>query len=107
VPVDLELPIFRVVQEALNNSAQHAAASLAWVRLDTTNGDTVRLTIRDNGQGFDVATLAAAGRSGHFGLKQMRERIEKAGGQLTVLSQPGQGTEIRIWLPLAEAKASN
>ena len=106
VPVDLELPIFRVVQEALNNVAQHAEASLAWVHLDTSNGDTAHLAIRDNGQGFDVATLAGAGRSGHFGLKQMRERIEKAGGELTVFSQPGQGTQIQIWLPLAETKAS-
>jgi signal transduction histidine kinase len=106
VPLDLELPIFRAVQEALTNIAQHAAASLAWVRLDTRSGDRMYLTIRDNGQGFDLATLATAGRSGHVGLKQMRERIEKAGGELSVISQPGQGTQIQVWLPLAEAKAS-
>ncbi|MBK9715100.1 MAG: GAF domain-containing protein [Kouleothrix sp.] len=104
-PIDLELPLFRATQEALNNIAQHAEASLAWVRLDTSSGDAAHLTIRDNGQGFDVATLAAAGRSGHFGLKQMHERIEKAGGTLTVFSQPGQGTQLQIWLPLAERSA--
>ena len=95
LPADLELPLFRVVQEALNNVARHAEASLAWVRLET-NGDAVRLTIRDNGRGFDVAKLAGAGRSGHMGLMQMRERIEQAGGELHVTSGPGQGTDIRV-----------
>lgn len=106
VPLDLELPVFRVVQEALTNIARHAAASLAWVQLDTSSGDTLRLSIRDNGQGFEMATLAGAGRSGHVGLKQMHERIEQAGGALRLLSRPGQGTQIQIELPLAPAQAA-
>ncbi len=100
LPVALELPLFRVIQEALNNVAQHAGASLAWVRLEAAE-DGITLTIRDNGRGLDVASLAGAGRSGHLGLIQMRERIEQAGGQLTVASQPDKGTEIRVDLPLA------
>jgi PAS domain S-box-containing protein len=99
LPADLELPLFRVVQEALNNVAQHAEAGLAWVRLQASE-DTINLTIRDNGRGFDVASLSGAGRSGHLGLIQMRERIKQAGGQLTVASQPDKGTEIRVDLPL-------
>jgi PAS domain S-box-containing protein len=99
LPVDLELPLFRVVQEALNNVIQHAGASLAWVRLD--GGGAIHLTIRDNGRGFDVANLSRAGRSGHLGLIQMRERIEQAGGQLTVASEPGRGTQIQVRAPLA------
>jgi PAS domain S-box-containing protein len=94
LPAGLELPLFRVVQEALNNVAQHAGASLAWVRLVATE-DGVTVTIRDNGRGFDVTGLSRAGRSGHLGLLQMRERIEQAGGQLVVISQPDKGTEIR------------
>jgi PAS domain S-box-containing protein len=100
VPASLELPLFRVVQEALNNVVQHAEASLAWVRLEATE-DAVTLTIRDNGRGFDVTMLSGGGRSGHLGLIQMRERIEQAGGQLTVASEPGRGTQIQVRLPLA------
>jgi PAS domain S-box-containing protein len=99
LPADLELPLFRVVQEALNNVAQHAEASLAWVRLEAGE-DAIRLTIRDNGRGFDVASLAGAGRSGHVGLIQMRERIEKNGGLLTVTSQIVTGTSLLANLPL-------
>jgi signal transduction histidine kinase len=96
LPRSLELPLFRVVQESLNNVAQHANASQAAVRLEIVDKERIKLTIRDNGQGFDVAILDRIGRTGHLGLKQMRERIEKAGGEFQVLSSPGEGTEIRV-----------
>jgi signal transduction histidine kinase len=100
LPVDLELPLFRVVQEALNNIARHARASLVWLCLASADDRTLSLTIRDNGRGFDVATLPKVGRHGHLGLMQMRERVEAVGGELTVASQPGKGTEIQASLPL-------
>jgi PAS domain S-box-containing protein len=100
VPAELDLPIFRVVQEALNNIARHAGASLVWLCLASADDRTLSLTIRDNGQGFDVATLPKVGRQGHLGLMQMRERVEAVGGELTVASQPGKGTEIQASLPL-------
>lgn len=93
LPADLELPLFRVIQEGLNNIAQHARASLAWVELAVSGDRDVTLTVRDNGLGFDVAAVAGNGR---LGLLQMRERVETAGGHLTLTSWPGQGTEIQI-----------
>jgi PAS domain S-box-containing protein len=99
----LEVRLFHIVQEALNNIAKHSLASLAWVELDLTDDKTATLTIRDNGQGFDPAVLPAVIRTGHLGLKQMRERVERVGGTLLVESQPGQGTLIRAILPLEES----
>jgi signal transduction histidine kinase len=96
LPADLELPLFRVIQEGLNNITQHARASLAWVELAVSGDRGVTLTVRDNGRGFDVAAVAGNGR---LGLLQMRERVETAGGHLTVASQPGQGTKIQVRLP--------
>jgi PAS domain S-box-containing protein len=91
---DHELLLFRVIQEALNNIVQHAQASLAWVNLTLASDQAITLTIRDNGQGFDVASLNRSGRSGHLGLLQMRERTEQAGGHFMMTSQPGEGTAI-------------
>jgi PAS domain S-box-containing protein len=102
LPAALELRLFRIVQEALNNISKHSLASLAWIDLDLTDDQNVTLTIRDNGQGFDPVDLEAAVRAGHLGLKQMRERVESAGGTLLVESQPGQGTLVRAILPLEE-----
>lgn len=96
---DHELLLFRVIQEALNNIAQHAQASLAWVSLAMAADQAITLTIRDNGQGFDVANLNLYGRSGHLGLLQMRERIERAGGHFAVTSWLREGTTIQIKLP--------
>jgi len=100
LPSRLELPLFRVVQEALHNVGKHAQASLVWLAMDLTHDKAIRLTIRDNGQGFDPASLEGAARTGHVGLKQMRERVEQAQGALEVVSRHGQGTEVRVDLPL-------
>jgi PAS domain S-box-containing protein len=100
LPPALELPLFRIVQEALSNVGKHAQASLVWISLDLTEDEVVRLTVRDNGLGFDPDSLEETVHGGHLGLKHMRERVEKAGGTLVVDSQPGQGTEVRVVLPL-------
>ncbi|MCA9979589.1 MAG: GAF domain-containing protein [Anaerolineales bacterium] len=97
IPVDHELLLFRVVQEGLNNIAQHAQASLAWVVLGEAEGGGLVLTVRDNGRGFDAKT-AEMPHNGHLGLIQMRERVAQAGGLLNITSQVGQGTEIRAML---------
>ncbi len=100
LPSKLELPLFRVVQEALHNVGKHAQASLVWLAMDLTHGKSIRLSVRDNGLGFDPASLEGKVRVGHLGLKQMRERVEAAQGTLEINSQPGQGTEVRVVLPL-------
>jgi len=100
LPSKLELPLFRVAQEALHNVGKHAQASLIWLAVDLRRDNEIRLAIRDNGQGFDPASLEGAVRGGHLGLKQMRERVEAAQGTLEIKSQPGQGTQVQVVLPL-------
>lgn len=94
---DVEAVAFRVVQEALTNVAKHAAASRVEVVIGQAD-EGLQLVVRDNGRGFDPGALPDA--PGHVGLRQMRERLAALRGQLTILSQPGAGTELRAWIPL-------
>ncbi len=99
LPTAYELPLFRIIQEGLNNVGQHARASSVLVRLivDPAGGSTV--LVRDNGRGFDPGQLGPVDQAGHFGLRQMRERILDLGGTLDIHSAPGQGTDLVITLP--------
>ena len=100
----LEAICFRIVQEALTNAAKHAQATTIHIqsaRID--NG--LQLTIRDNGQGFSpgsIASRSTANEGDQLGLRQMSERLNALQGQLTILSQPGAGTELRVWIPIQE-----
>jgi signal transduction histidine kinase len=100
LPSSLELTLFRIAQETLNNVGRHALASTAWISLDLGETDVVTMTIRDDGCGFDPSVLGQAVQDGHLGLRQMRERVESANGTLLVQSQPGSGTKVRATLPL-------
>ncbi len=94
LPAHLELVLFRIVQEALNNVAKHARAHMVWVELDFSDG--ILLRVRDDGVGFDPASLPELALRGHLGLPQMRERVAALGGTMEIRSQPGKGTEIRV-----------
>jgi len=94
-----ELPLFRIMQEGLNNIGQHAGASSVLVRLTVDAAGGVAVSLRDNGRGFDPSQLGPTDQAGHFGLRQMRERILDLGGTLDIRSAPGQGTELVITLP--------
>ena len=95
LPADVQVALYRVCQEALNNIARHAAASAVVIHLNQ-NENVTEVIIRDNGQGFDPEQTA----SGHYGLSMMRERAEGVGAQLSITSQPGHGTELTIrWRP--------
>jgi PAS domain S-box-containing protein len=93
VPASVEEALFRIAQEALNNSLKHSGAGAVTVTL-CGGGGLVGLEIADNGQGFD---LADTGRGG-LGLTSMRERVEQLGGTWQLVSQPGQGTTVRVRL---------
>lgn len=97
--LELEATCFRIVQEALTNAAKHAAATHVAVAIDQTDGG-LRIIVRDNGRGFEPDHVAAAPLPDHIGLRQMSERLAAVRGQLTLHSQPGTGTELRIWIPL-------
>jgi len=97
---EIETTCFRIAQEALTNIVRHAQASEVWVTLKGTEVE-LRLEVRDNGRGFDVAaarTGATAGTS--MGLLSMEERATLAGGRLALDSAPGQATRLSLALPL-------
>ena len=99
LPTAYELPLFRVIQEGLNNIGQHARASSVLVQLTVDAAGGVAVLLRDNGRGFDLRRVGPVDQAGHFGLRQMRERILDLGGTLDIQSAPGQGTELAITLP--------
>lgn len=104
---EIETTCFRVVQEALTNTAKHAQATQVWVNLQP-RGSTLLLTFRDNGIGFDVAvTRPRAARGSGIGLRGMEERLWLVGGQFDITSMPGHGTEIRVWVPMAGRAAEH
>lgn len=92
----LESAVFRICQEALTNVRKHSRASQATIDLVEEN-ETVRLSIRDNGGGFD--STAISGKT--FGLQGIRERTRLLGGQATIESARGAGTRISVVLPKA------
>jgi signal transduction histidine kinase len=92
----VELCLFRIVQEALTNVVKHSSASTATVSLYAT-GDTLQLSVADNGCGFN--TSATADRQG-LGLESMRERLHLVDGELVIRSRAGEGTTIDARVPL-------
>jgi len=96
----IETQCFRVAQEALTNVVKHAQARTVTVEL-TTNDEQLHLSVRDDGLGFDVASLREkAVRGASLGLLSMEERATLAGGGLQYHATPGQGTEVHAWFPL-------
>jgi PAS domain S-box-containing protein len=89
---DVEEEIYRIAQEALNNSLKHARASVVTVTIRAERG-YVALEVTDNGRGFDPE--AVSDKRG-LGLVTMQERAEKLGGRLTVRSVPGGGTSVKL-----------
>ncbi len=101
LPPEVQVALYRVAQEALNNIVRHARATQVEVRL-RSHARGVELRIGDDGRGFDPGSVAAD----HFGLRIMRERADHAGISLTVKSRPGRGTQVRAaWRDL-RAKGS-
>ena len=104
LPAEVQVTLYRLCQEALNNIAKHAQASQVDIDLSHTSGQ-VELQIRDNGLGFDSKQPPPPG---HYGLSIMRERAETVGAVLKVTSRTGQGTEIIIrWKESPEKEAVN
>lgn len=88
----IEQSVYRITEEALNNIARHAEAThIEVVLAQGENG--IELSITDDGKGFDPDTVSS---DEHYGLVGMRERALLAGGQLSIMSQPGAGTTVRL-----------
>ncbi len=97
LPSDLEIILYRVVQEGVTNIARHSQARTARIRLDRI-GHSVLLTVDDDGVGIDLANQ----HSDRLGLAGMRERVEMAGGHWQIISAPSAGTRILIDLPVTD-----
>jgi signal transduction histidine kinase len=95
----VEALVFRVAQEALRNVQAHAQASSVDVTLEQGDG-SLTLTVRDDGRGFSPEELDRRGESGHMGLSLLSGLAEEAGGALLVNSTPGQGTTVRLEVPI-------
>jgi PAS domain S-box-containing protein len=99
VPRDISLCLYRVLQEALRNSAKHSGVRNYETHLWATQHE-IHLKVKDLGKGFDTE-MAAAGHG--LGLVSMRERLTLVGGQLSIQSQAKLGTTIHAWVPLDRA----
>jgi len=115
----IQVALYRICQEALNNIAKHAGAGRVEIVLQYDSGaaevspsfphagatheiviSSVEMRIRDDGHGFEPARSST---TGHYGLGMMREHAEAVGAGLTVTSRPGQGTEITVrWQKVPE-----
>ena len=96
LPYDVEQELYFALREGIINAIRHSRATELNLSL-AQNQDACCVDLRDNGVGFDKSSVAAGGG---FGLKGMRERIEKVGGHLAIETAPGKGTCISIEVPL-------
>jgi PAS domain S-box-containing protein len=95
LPIEIEITLYRIVQEAVTNILRHARASLVDVLVERRDKKLVAI-IEDNGVGFNPAIYR---RTGHLGLFGMRERAEMFGGRLVIESKPGSGTTVFVEIP--------
>ena len=93
--------IYCIGREAMVNAFRHSKGQSIEVEVDYAAWE-LRLRIRDDGRGIDPDILQS-GRPGHIGLAVMRERAERIGGQLDIISGPGAGTEIELKVPASKA----
>jgi signal transduction histidine kinase len=101
---ELSLCLFRITQECLTNVARHSGATSVDVRLASASADALRLTVIDDGRGFDASNLD---EKAGLGIVSMRERLRLVGGELTLRTAPGEGTSVTAWAPLSAQAERN
>lgn len=94
----VEVQLIRIIQETLTNVRKHAEAGRVLVSFER-DGEVAKVTIQDDGRGFDTAGVARQGE-GYFGLEMMRERAESVGGAVAISSAPGRGTRVEVRVPM-------
>jgi two-component system, NarL family, sensor kinase len=94
--------LFSLARELLLNAERHAQARSVAMRIERTGGELV-LEVEDDGNGFAMARLREARRHGHIGLASGTERVNALGGTLTIRTEPGAGTAVRVTLPARRA----
>jgi ligand-binding sensor domain-containing protein/signal transduction histidine kinase len=98
---ETERSLILLIREALQNAIRHAAPRHLWVSLRFEPGE-LHLAIKDNGAGFD-SSIDQSERSQHYGLVGMRERVEQLGGEFDIMSAQGEGTQVRLRIPLEKS----
>lgn len=104
LPKEVEVALFRIAQEALTNCGKHAEARTVSVSL-CSDDSYLRLSIEDDGRGFDPQRVSGPTREGRMGLYGMRERAILLGGDLEIEAAPGRGTRINVSIPLEQSAA--
>lgn len=104
-PLPAKIALYRILQEALANGFRHAKATRQTVVAERV-GDAVRLTVTDDGQGFETRSVLAAEEGvgvegGHFGLRGIQDRVAMLGGTFSLASKPGEGTVLSVMVPAA------
>ena len=95
IPLGTKQAVYRIAQEAPHNLVKHSRAKHASLRL-RSDRDALTMEVADDGEGFDPSESYP----GHFRLQSMRERAESRGGELQVESGPGEGTTVRVRVPM-------
>jgi signal transduction histidine kinase len=103
VPYEAQILLYRVAQQSLANVREHAAARRVDIRF-ATNASVISMEVTDDGHGFDVSRVEADARPGHIGLHVMRDRVRAVGGDLTITSRPGEGTTVRVEVPIVDGE---
>jgi len=93
--LEVETALYRITQEALHNVVKHADASKVSISLVGSHGSDIRLSVQDDGSGFDPTVIPA----GHMGIAGMRARASQIGATIDVSSTPGSGTRIEVLVP--------
>ena len=97
-PSHVEIALFRIAQEALNNVAKHAHAHHVEISIDHADGECA-MSVQDDGIGLDGLALASSEAKAGLGMVTMRERSQAVGGRFEVLALPGQGMRLTVRIP--------
>jgi two-component system, NarL family, sensor kinase len=98
LPARVEVALYRIAQEALENTRKHAHAQHVLLEI-CADENRVHMTIQDDGKGFDPETMARNVEQGHYGVAGMNERVKLLGGSFCIQSEPGEGTMIVVNVP--------
>jgi signal transduction histidine kinase len=99
IPADIEIALYRIVQEALNNVAKHAHATTVVIVLGRS-GSKYDMSVTDTGIGFRTVDLRAQPSRPGLGMVTMRERAQAVGGRFEVMALPGSGTRLTVRVPV-------
>ena len=102
---DMEVMIFQVVKELVQNIVKHSGARKASIHIIEERSD-IHVVVADDGLGFDAGNVGAVGVDGGFGLFSIRERVKSYNGKIKIESEPGKGSEVTVMLPKRAARVA-